>query len=99
MIDPSCYILVTERMREMDWHPNADEWSYLEAKPRMTVFDATSTPRTFDYERWGNRKHRVDNRPIAQRLQQSQVRGYFAEPVDGADTAGVGSRVPETVTG
>ena len=70
---PSCYVFVTERMREMDWHPNADERSYLEAKTRMTVFDATSTARTFDYERWGNRKHRLGNRPIAQRLQQSQV--------------------------
>jgi hypothetical protein len=44
----SCYVFVTERMREMHWHSNADEWSYLEGEARMIVFDATSTARTFD---------------------------------------------------
>ncbi len=37
-------------MREMHWHPNADEWQYyLEGEARMTVFDATSKARTFNY--------------------------------------------------
>ncbi len=37
-------------MREIHWHPNADEWQYyLEGEARMTVFDATSKARTFDY--------------------------------------------------
>lgn len=37
-------------MREIHWHPTADEWQYyLEGEARMTVFDATSKARTFDY--------------------------------------------------
>ena len=37
-------------MREMHWHPDADEWQYyLEGEARMTVFDATNKARTFDY--------------------------------------------------
>jgi oxalate decarboxylase len=37
-------------MREIHWHPNADEWQYyIEGEPRMTVFDATSKARTFNY--------------------------------------------------
>ena len=37
-------------MRELHWHPRADEWQYyIEGEARMTVFDATSNARTFDY--------------------------------------------------
>jgi oxalate decarboxylase len=37
-------------MRELHWHPDADEWQYyLEGDARMTVFDATSKARTFNY--------------------------------------------------
>ncbi len=37
-------------MRELHWHPRADEWQYyLEGEARMTVFDATSNARTFNY--------------------------------------------------
>src|SRR5208282_558858 len=37
-------------MREMHWHPTADEWQYyLAGEARMTVFDATSKARTFNY--------------------------------------------------
>jgi oxalate decarboxylase len=37
-------------MREIHWHPDADEWQYyVEGEARMTVFDATSKARTFDY--------------------------------------------------
>jgi oxalate decarboxylase len=37
-------------MRELHWHPRADEWQYYMAgEARMTVFDATSNARTFDY--------------------------------------------------
>lgn len=36
-------------LRELHWHPDADEWLYvLEGHGRFTVFDATSTARTFD---------------------------------------------------
>jgi oxalate decarboxylase len=37
-------------MRELHWHPNADEWQYyLDGTARMTVFDTGSIARTFDY--------------------------------------------------
>nr|WP_307250422.1 oxalate decarboxylase family bicupin [Croceifilum oryzae] len=37
-------------MREMHWHPNADEWQYyISGKGRMTVFAGEGTARTFDY--------------------------------------------------
>lgn len=37
-------------MREMHWHPNADEWQYyLTGQGRMTVFAGNGTARTFDY--------------------------------------------------
>jgi oxalate decarboxylase len=38
-------------MREIHWHPNADEWQYFAAgRGRMTVFGAAGTARTFDYQ-------------------------------------------------
>lgn len=37
-------------MREMHWHPNADEWQYyIEGCARMTVFAAEDRARTFDF--------------------------------------------------
>ncbi|KAF2770917.1 oxalate decarboxylase [Teratosphaeria nubilosa] len=37
-------------MREMHWHPNADEWSYfIKGRARVTIFAAEGTARTFDY--------------------------------------------------
>jgi oxalate decarboxylase len=39
------------RMRELHWHPNADEWQYyLSGAGRMTVFAASGKARTFDYQ-------------------------------------------------
>jgi oxalate decarboxylase len=38
-------------MREMHWHPNADEWQYwLSGRGRMTVFASGGKARTFDYQ-------------------------------------------------
>ena len=39
------------RMRELHWHPNADEWQYyIKGQARgMTVFAAQGNSRTFDY--------------------------------------------------
>jgi oxalate decarboxylase len=38
-------------MRELHWHPNADEWQYYVAgRARMTVFAASGTAQTFDYQ-------------------------------------------------
>ena len=37
-------------LRELHWHPDADEWQYyLGGEARMTVFDATSKARTFKF--------------------------------------------------
>ncbi|AYV82660.1 MAG: cupin domain-containing protein [Hyperionvirus sp.] len=38
-------------MRELHWHSNADEWQYyLSGVARMTVFNAVSQAKTFDYQ-------------------------------------------------
>ena len=37
-------------MREMHWHPNADEWSFvIRGRARVTVFGAKGVARTFDF--------------------------------------------------
>ncbi|KAL8243720.1 hypothetical protein R6Q59_009978 [Mikania micrantha] len=37
-------------MREMHWHPNADEWSFfLKGRARVTIFGAEGNARTFNY--------------------------------------------------
>lgn len=39
------------RIREIHWHPNADEWQYyISGKARMTVFAAEGRARTFDFQ-------------------------------------------------
>ena len=38
-------------LREMHWHPLADEWQYyVSGKGRMTVFEAGAKARTFDFQ-------------------------------------------------
>jgi oxalate decarboxylase len=38
-------------MRELHWHPNADEWQfYIAGKGRMTVFATGGRARTLDFE-------------------------------------------------
>ncbi|MGA2739329.1 MAG: cupin domain-containing protein [Bryobacteraceae bacterium] len=53
-VTPISAALVTLRpggLRELHWHPNADEWQYyISGKGRMTVFAAASTARTMDFE-------------------------------------------------
>jgi oxalate decarboxylase len=37
-------------MRELHWHPNADEWQYyISGQGKMTVFASSGKARTFDY--------------------------------------------------
>ena len=37
-------------MREMHWHPNADEWSFfIRGRARVTIFAAEGNARTFDF--------------------------------------------------
>jgi oxalate decarboxylase len=43
-VEPGC-------IRELHWHPNADEWQYyLSGQGRMTVFGSSGKARTFDYQ-------------------------------------------------
>lgn len=38
-------------MREMHWHPQADEWSFfIKGRARVTIFASEGTARTFDYQ-------------------------------------------------
>jgi oxalate decarboxylase len=38
-------------MRELHWHPNADEWQYyISGQARMTVFASSGCAQTFDYQ-------------------------------------------------
>lgn len=38
-------------IREMHWHPNADEWSFfIRGRARVTIFAAKGTARTFDFQ-------------------------------------------------
>ena len=38
-------------MRELHWHPNADEWQYyIQGQARMGVFAASGQARTFDFQ-------------------------------------------------
>jgi len=38
-------------MRELHWHPNADEWQYyISGQGRMTVFASGGSAQTFDYQ-------------------------------------------------
>lgn len=38
-------------LRELHWHPNADEWQYyITGQARMTVFAADSDVRTMDFQ-------------------------------------------------
>ena len=38
-------------LREMHWHPNADEWSFIiRGQARVTIFAANGTARTFNYQ-------------------------------------------------
>ena len=38
-------------LRELHWHPNADEWQYyISGSGRMTVFASAGKARTFDYQ-------------------------------------------------
>jgi len=44
IINPGC-------LREMHWHPNADEWSFfLRGRARVTIFAASGNARTFNYQ-------------------------------------------------
>ncbi|PVH99394.1 Bicupin, oxalate decarboxylase/oxidase [Periconia macrospinosa] len=38
-------------LREMHWHPNADEWSFvIRGRARVTIFGGKGNARTFDYQ-------------------------------------------------
>ena len=61
-------------LREMHWHPNADEWSFfIRGKARVTIFASNGCARTFNYQAGDvmvvlkNHAHYVENvgdRPV-----------------------------------
>jgi oxalate decarboxylase len=61
-------------MRELHWHPNADEWQYyIEGEARMGVFAASGQARTFDFRAgdvgyvpfaMGHYVENIGNRPV-----------------------------------
>jgi len=43
-------VIQPKALREMHWHPNADEWSFfISGRARVTIFGSSGTARTFDY--------------------------------------------------
>ena len=93
-------------MRELHWHPNADEWQYyIEGQARMGVFGSTGNARTFDY-RAGDvgyvpfaMGHYVENTgdgpaALPGDVQERALCRRVAQPVAGADAAGTGPRQP-----
>ena len=55
-------------LRELHWHPNADEWQYyVSGKGRMTVFDSGNKARTMDFQQGDvgyiqvSRPHYIEN--------------------------------------
>lgn len=43
-------LLQPNAMREMHWHPTADEWSFfIRGRARVTIFASEGNARTFDY--------------------------------------------------
>jgi oxalate decarboxylase family bicupin protein len=43
-------VLRPHALRELHWHPNADEWTFfIRGHARMTIFAAEGRARTFDY--------------------------------------------------
>lgn len=50
-ISAAIVLLKPGGLRELHWHPNADEWQYfISGKARMTIFTAGSRARTMDLE-------------------------------------------------
>lgn len=48
----AAHVIVHEGgLREMHWHPNADEWFFvLQGQSRVTIFAASGNARTFNYQ-------------------------------------------------
>ena len=77
-------------LRELHWHPNADEWQYyITGKGRMTVFAAGSTARTMDFEEGDvgyipiSNPHYIENtgdyRPgVSGDVQEQRIPGHLA---------------------
>ena len=58
-------ILQPGALREMHWHPHADEWQYyLSGQARMTVFGSHGRIRTEDYSKGQRRLRAPRVRPL-----------------------------------
>ena len=94
-------------IRELHWHPNADEWQYfISGKGRMTVF-ATGRARSHDGFSGGRRRlhsknaaalrgeHRRHRSEISRDVQEQLLSGPFAFGMAHAYAAGAGRGTPQ----
>ena len=94
-------------IRELHWHPNADEWQYwLKGKGRMTVFASGGKSRTFDYQAGDvgvaprAMGHYVENTGdetarVPRAVPLRPLRGRRTQPVDGRPPTRAGQGPPE----
>ena len=94
-------------MRELHWHPNADEWQYyISGQGRMTVFASSGKARTFDYQAGDvgyvpfAMGHYIENTgdrdaDLPGDVPQQSLRRRLAGPVAGADAARAGAGPPQ----
>ena len=94
-------------LRELHWHPNADEWQYyINGKGRMTVVDTGNKARTMGLSRGRRRirpedfaplrrEHRRHRSSVSGDVRQGQsFSGPFLRGVAGSYTAGSGHGAP-----
>ena len=94
-------------MRELHWHPNADEWQYyIAGQGTMTVFASGGKARTFDYQAGDvgyvpfAMGHYIENTgeraaAVPRDVPQRPLRRRLAGPVAGADPARTRPGPPE----
>jgi oxalate decarboxylase len=98
-------------LRELHWHPNADEWQYyIAGKGRMTVVDTGNKGRTLDFSGRGcrirgkepaalRREYRGYGPDLPGEVQEQLLPGLFAVGVAVAHAAGIGHGAPEDRSG
>ena len=93
-------------LRELHWHPNADEWQYyVSGKGRMTVFIGDARARTMDFQEGDvgyvlqSTPHYIENTGdtdlvFLEMFKKRQLPGHLAGRMDGAYTASADEPAP-----
>ena len=91
-------------LRELHWHPNADEWQYyIQGSGRMTVFFNSSTARTIDFPPRRrrlrpadagtlHREYRRHRFRVPGNVQDTSLPGLLAQRLADPHSAGIGDR-------